>query len=232
MLRWWSDGLVQVGVWSWLLLSLVPSAPAQERGEELFVIGRIKYGGGGDWYCDPSGPPNLLKFLREECGIATAESDEPVELSSPKLFSYHYLFITGHGNIRFTEVEVENLRKWLEAGGFIHADDCYGMDLSFRREMKRVLPGAEWVELPWEHPIYRTHFNFPQGPPKIHEHDGLPAQGLALFWQGRMVVYYTYQSDLGDGWEDPDVHNDPPEKRLAALRMGANIVIWWLRGGR
>ena len=141
------------------------------------------------------------------------------------------MYLNGHGNIRFTEREVRQFRKYLEAGGFLHADDNYGMDRSFRREMKRVLPEADFVELPFRHPIYHSHFDFPSGPPKIHEHDNKPAQGLGLFLDGRLVVYYTYQSDLGDGWEDPDVHNDPPEKRLAALKMGANIVIWRLRGG-
>ncbi len=197
-----------------------------------FVIARVKYGGGGDWYSNPSSLPNLLGFVREQCNVNTVNDEVVVELSSPKLFSYPYLYLNGHGNIKFTEREVEALRRYFEAGGFLHADDNYGMDVSFRREMKRVLPNAEFIELPWNHPIYHSYFDFNSGPPKIHEHDGKPAQGLALFWKGRMVVYYTYETDLGDGWEDPDVHNDPPEKRLAALRMGTNIIVWRLRGGQ
>ncbi|MBM3326913.1 MAG: DUF4159 domain-containing protein [Calditrichaeota bacterium] len=214
------------------LLGLSVSLAVPPAASDPFVIARVKYGGGGDWYSNPSSLPNLIRFAREQCGISAAEEEAVVELSSPKLFFYPYLYLNGHGNIRFTEREVEALRRYFEAGGFLHADDNYGMDASFRREMKRVLPTAEFVELPWEHSIYHSHFNFNNGPPKIHEHDGKPAQGLALFWSDRMVVYYTYETDLGDGWEDPDVHNDPPEKRLAALRMGANIIIWRLRGGQ
>ncbi len=199
--------------------------------DDPFHIARVKYGGGGDWYSNPSSIPNLLKFIREQTGVLTATEEDVVELSSPRLFNFPYIYLNGHGNIRFTEREVRQFRKYLEAGGFLHADDNYGMDQSFRREMKRVLPEVEFVELPFSHPIYHNHFDFPSGPPKIHEHDNKPAQGLGLFLDGRLVTYYTYQSDLGDGWEDPDVHNDPPEKRLAALKMGANIVIWRLRGG-
>jgi len=196
-----------------------------------FRIARVKYGGGGDWYSNPSSLPNLLAFIAQNTDVVTAAEEEVVELSSPRLFSYPYLYMNGHGNIRFTDREVKQLRKYFESGGFLHADDNYGMDESFRRELKRVLPEADLVELPFNHPIYHSHFDFPNGPPKVHEHDGKPAQGLGLLSGGRLVVYYTYQSDLGDGWEDPDVHEDPPEKRLAALRMGTNIVIWRLRGG-
>ncbi len=201
-------------------------------GETEFTIARIKYGGGGDWYSNPTSIPNLLAFIERETGIETAGEEAVLELSSPHLFNYPYLYINGHGNIRFTEREVQQLRKYLFSGGFLHADDNYGMDESFRREMKRVLPESEFVELPFNHPIYGSHFRMPDGPPKIHEHDAKPAQGLGLLLDGRLVAYYTYQSDLGDGWEDPDVHNDPQEKRLAALRMGTNIVVWRLRGGK
>jgi len=215
------------------LLSITPHRLTAEstNPDDTFHIARVKYGGGGDWYSNPSSIPNLLKFIRKQTGVMTASDEDVVELSSPRLFSHPYLYLNGHGNIRFTEREIEHLRAYFAAGGFLHADDNYGMDNSFRREMKRVLPEAEFVDLPFNHPIYHSHFNFPSGPPKIHEHDGKPAQGLGLFLDGRLVVYYTYQSDLGDGWEDPDVHNDPPEKRLAALKMGANIVIWRLMGG-
>ncbi len=197
-----------------------------------FVISRVKYGGGGDWYSNPSSLPNLLRFVSEQTGIHTTQEEEVVELSSARLVSFPYLYLNGHGNISFTAKEVQNFRQYLESGGFLHADDNYGMDKSFRREMKKVLPEAEFVELPFNHPIYHSHFDFSSGPPKIHEHDNKPAQGLGLFLNGSLVVYYTHQSDLGDGWEDPDVHNDPPEKRQAALKMGTNIIVWRLRGGR
>jgi len=203
----------------------------QSYQSDTFHIARIKYGGGGDWYSNTSSLPNLLRFISEQTGAATAKEEDVVELSSPRLFNYPYLYINGHGNIRFTERDVQQLRRYLEAGGFLHADDNYGMDKSFRREMKRVLPESDFIEIPFNHPLYHSHFNFKSGPPKIHEHDSKPAQGLGMFLDGKLVVYYTYQSDLGDGWEDPDVHDDPPEKRLSALRMGTNIVIWRLKGG-
>lgn len=209
------------------------SSGAQNRVDpDHFVVARVKYGGGGDWYSNQSSLPNLLAFLREQGGISTAGKEAVIELSNPRLFSYPYLYLNGHGNIRFTEKEVQSLRRYLESGGFLHADDNYGMDKSFRREMKRVIPESEFVELPFDHPIYHSLFDFTSGPPKIHEHDGKPAQGLGLFLDNRLVVYYTYESDLGDGWEDPDVHDDPLAKRLQALRMGANIAVWRLTGGQ
>lgn len=213
-----------------ILLSMGASKSA-ELADGVFTIARIKYEGGGDWYSNPSSLPNLLRFVNQETGITTAETETVVELSSSRLFSYPYLYMNGHGNIRLTEREVEQLRHYFEAGGFLHADDNYGMDESFRREMKRVLPESDLIELPFNHFIYRSLFDFTSGPPKIHEHDGKPAQGLGLFLDGRLVVYYTYQSDLGDGWEDADVHDDPLETRMSALQMGANIVVWRLRGG-
>lgn len=199
---------------------------------DKFTIARVKYGGGGDWYSNPTSIPNLLSFLSKRTGVLTTKEETVVELSSQRLFSYPYLYLNGHGNIRFTEREVQQLRRYFEVGGFLHADDNYGMDVSFRKEMKRVLPNSEFVELQFNHPIYNSHFKFTNGPPKIHEHDGKPAQGLSLFLDGKMVVFYTYQSDLGDGWEDEDVHSDPPDVREDALKMGSNIVIWRLRGGQ
>ena len=198
---------------------------------DLLRIGRVKYGGGGDWYSNPSSIPNLLRFAQDQAGIRCSSEEDVVDLANSRLFSFPYLYMNGHGNIRLTEHEIHQLRKYFEAGGFLHADDNYGMDQSFRREMKRVLPDADFVELPFDHPIYHSHFDFPNGPPKIHEHDNKPAEGLGLFLNGRLIVFYTYQCDLGDGWEDADVHDDPPEKRLAALKMGTNIIIWRLRGG-
>jgi len=214
-------------------VSIVYAQPTvTDESSELFTIARVKYGGGGDWYSNPSSLPNLLKFIKTETGSATDKNEAVVELTNPRLSNYPYLYLNGHGNISFTEREIQQLRRYFTSGGFLHADDNYGMDQSFRREMKRVIPNAEFVELPFDHPIYHSYFNLPNGCPKIHEHDDKPAQGLALFLDGKMVVFYSYQSDLGDGWEDPDVHQDPLEKRLAALRMGANIVIWRLRGGQ
>jgi len=205
---------------------------AKTDAADLFTIARVKYDGGGDWYSNPSSLSNLLRFVRENTGVGTVEQEAVVEISDPRLFSYPYLYLNGHGNIRFTEQEVQILRKYLESGGFLHADDNYGMDASFRREMGRVLPEAKFVELPFDHPLYHSFYDFPHGPPKIHEHDGKPAQGLGLFLNGKLVVYYTYQSDLGDGWEDPEVHQDPLELRLQALKMGTNLVLWRLRGGQ
>ena len=211
---------------------LLVSVSFAEISTEQFIIARVKYGGGGDWYSNATSLPNLLKFISKQTGVRTADEEAVVELSSPRLFRFPYLYMNGHGNIRFSEREVQQMRKYLESGGFLHADDNYGMDPSFRREMKRVLPNAEFVELPFSHPIYHSHFDFPSGVPKIHEHDGKPAQGFGLFLDGKLVVYYTYQSHIGDGWEDADVHNDPPDIRLKALKMGTNIVIWRLRGGQ
>jgi len=193
-----------------------------------FTLARLKYGGGGDWYSNPSSLPNLLNFVAEAAPLDVYREEVRVSIMDKQLFSYPYLYLNGHGNIRFSDDEVLRLRKYLQAGGFLHADDNYGMDLSFRREMKRVFPNNELVELPFNHPIYHCFYNFPNGLPKIHEHDGKPAQGLGIFYQSRLVVFYTYQCDLGDGWEDPEVHHDPPEKHLAALKMGTNIIIYSL----
>jgi len=193
-----------------------------------FTIARLKYGGGGDWYCDPSSLPNLLKAINERTHIRAAPKEFVVELTNPDLYKYPYLYMTGHGTVKFTDEEVKILRNYLINGGFLHADDCYGMDSSFRREMKKVFPESPLIELPFDHPIYHSFYNFPEGLPKIHEHDGKPAQGFGIFYQNRLVVFYSYETDLGDGWEDPDIHNDPPEKREQALKMGINIVVYVL----
>jgi len=192
-----------------------------------FTIARIKYGGGGDWYGDEQSLVQLLEFAHENTLLDVAPKEEVVELISDKLFTYPYLYLTGHGNVHFTEEEARRLRRYLENGGFLHVDDNYGLDKHIRREMKKVFPEQEFVELPFSHPIFHTHFDFPGGLPKIHEHDGKPAQGFGLFTSnGRLCVFYSYESDLGDGWEPESVHNDPPEKRLEALRMGVNIMVY------
>jgi len=213
-------------VWVLLCFSMPPQAQALAEG--TFTIARLQYGGGGDWYSDPSSLPNLLRFLRENTLVDAAVEEVRVELLDEELFSYPYLYMTGHGNISFSTAEVERLRRYLESGGFLHADDNYGMDESFRREMKKVFPLSKWVELPPEHEIFHSHFDFPSGLPKIHEHDGKRPQALALFVADRLVAIYTYETDLGDGWEDEAVHDNPPSKRLDALRMGVNIVVWAL----
>ncbi|MGQ9664763.1 MAG: DUF4159 domain-containing protein [bacterium] len=193
-----------------------------------FTIARLKYSGGGDWYTDPSSLPNLLQAINERTTIRAAPKEVVVELTDPDLFKYPYLYMTGHGEVRFSEEEIKILRNFLTSGGFLHADDCYGMDSFFRREMKKVFPDSPLIELPFDHPIYHSFYDFPEGLPKIHEHDNKPAQGFGIFYQNRLVVFYSYESDLGCGWEDPTVHNDPPEKREAALRMGINIVVYYL----
>ena len=197
-------------------------------GQYDFTIARLEYEGGGDWYSNPSSLPNLLRALNERTAIRAPQREDKVEIADPELFEYPYLFLNGHGNIRFTDEEIKILREYFAAGGFLHADDNYGMDSSFRREMKRIFPVSQLVELPLDHPIYRAFYDFPKGLPKIHEHDNKPSQGFGIFYENRLAVFYTYECDLGDGWEDPDVHQDPPEKREAALRMGINIIVYSL----
>jgi hypothetical protein len=186
----------------------------------------VQYDGGGDWYANPSSLPNLLSAIRERTRLPVAERERVVRLTGPELLEVPYLHMTGHGNVLFTADEVERLRSYLRNGGFLHVDDNYGLDESFRREIARVLPKNPLVEVPLDHEIYRVVYDFPNGLPKIHEHDGKPAQGFGVFVDGRLAVYYSYQSDLGDGWEDPDVHGDPAEIREAALRMGVNLFVY------
>jgi hypothetical protein len=192
----------------------------------VLTIGRLHYEGGGDWYANPSSIPNLLKAIGSRTSLRVASEEKVVTLSSDDLWSVPFLHMTGHGNVRFSETDLVNLRSWLEQGGFLHADDNYGMDQSIRRELARLFPDHQLVEVPLDHAIYRLVYNFPKGIPKIHEHDGKPAQGFGIFLRGRLVVYYSYESDLGDGWEDPEVHRDPPEKHENALRMGVNLFAY------
>jgi hypothetical protein len=215
---WRALGII---VATWFTLA-VPSA-AQE-----FTIARIHYGGGGDWYSDPSSLPNLLAYLREHTPLRTAAEEVRLKLTDKELYAYPYLYLTGHGNIRFTDEEVARLREFLLRGAFLHADDNYGMDTYFRREMKRVFPNKEFVEIPPDHPLFHSYYDFPDGLPKVHEHDGKPPQALGLFEGDRLLVLYTYECDLGDGWEDAEVHHDPWEIREAALKMGVNIVYFAL----
>jgi hypothetical protein len=190
------------------------------------TIGRLHYDGGGDWYANPSSLPNLLAAIRERTALEVADREVVVRLTEDRVWDVPYLYMTGHGNVRFSEAELGVLRRWLRQGGFLHVDDNYGMDESIRRELSRLFPGSALVEVPLDHPIYHTVYRFPQGIPKIHEHDGKPAQGFGLYVDGRLAVYYSYQADLGDGWEDLDVHRDGPELREAALRMGVNLFTY------
>ena len=190
------------------------------------TVGRLHYDGGGDWYANPSALPNLLTALRQRTTLRVADRERVVTLTGDELWDVPYLYMTGHGNVHFSDEELRNLRRYLEQGGFLHADDNYGMNESFRREIARVFPDHPLVEVPLSHPIYHLVYDFPKGIPKIHEHDGLPAQGFGIFLGNRLVVYYSYQSDLGNGWEDPEVYHDPPELHEAALRMGVNLFTY------
>ncbi len=210
------------------------AAAAQWRAEEpppgQIVVAKLKYGGGGDWYANPTSLPNLHRALRERAGLPAApiKDDVVADVATDAVFDYPILFMTGHGNVRFTERELARLRRYLERGGFLHVDDNYGLDESWRRECARLFPEIPLVELPPDHEIYRIYYDFPDGLPKIHEHHGGPARGYAVFHQGRMVIFYSSNPDLGDGWEDAGVHDDPPDKREAALKMGVNVVVYAL----
>jgi len=193
-----------------------------------FVVARIKYEGGGDWYSDRTSIPNWLEGLKKRTDIQAADDQVIITLDDRAIYQYPFIYITGHGNIKFTQKEIKNLQHYLTNGGFLYADDNYGMNESFRREMKRVFPDKSFQPIPDSHPIYHCFYDFPKGLPKIHKHDGEPAQGFGLFHEGRMVVFYTYSSDIGDGLEDPEVHKDPPEVREQALRMAINIAIYAL----
>lgn len=184
----------------------------------------LKYSGGGDWYANPTALENLAGYCNSRLNTNLKNDYATVEVGSPELFNYPFIHMTGHGNVVFSDAEAENLRNYLMAGGFLHIDDNYGMDPYVRVAIKKVFPDKELVELPFDHPIYHQKYNFNNGPPKIHLHDDKPPRGYGILHEGRVLVFYTHESDIGDGWEDPDVHNDPPEKRSQALQMGANIV--------
>jgi len=187
-------------------------------------IALLKYKGGGDWYANPSSLPNLINFCNKNKITNINPEPSTVEVGSLELFSYPFVHLTGHGNIIFSKAEVINLRNYLLAGGFLHVDDNYGLNPYFRREIKKVFPDEELIELPYSHPIYHQVYEFQNGLPKIHEHDGKAAQGFGIIYKGRLVCFYSYDTDLGDGWEDPSVHHDSETKHQQALRMGANIL--------
>ncbi|MCU0329761.1 MAG: DUF4159 domain-containing protein [Candidatus Kapabacteria bacterium] len=233
-------------LWCFLAV-MVTSAPAQQTGRRARVpapqslvqeatgrtsavrIARLKYAGGGDWYNDPSAEVNLLAYVRLHTQIDVEPTYEYVDLASDNIFVYPVLFMTGHGTVNFSPSDARRLRAYLENGGFLYIDDDYGMDASLRKELKKVFPEQNLVELPFDHPIYSSHFSFSNGLPKIHEHDNKPPQGFGLFSNGRLCVFYTVETNPSDGWADPEVHNNPPDKREAALKIGTNILVYALR---
>lgn len=203
---------------------VVPASAA--RSAPRLTIARLQYDGGGDWYANPSSLPNLLAAIRERTSLPVEGTEARVTLMDDRLWDYPFLHMTGHGNVKFSDEEVKRLREYLERGGFLHADDNYGLDESFRREIKRVFPDRDLVDVPLSHPIYHLVYDFPKGIPKIHEHDGKPARGFGIFLGDRLAVYYSYSSDLGNGWEDTATYHDPPALHEAALRMGVNLFVY------
>jgi hypothetical protein len=197
----------------------LPVAPA-------LTIARLQYDGGGDWYSNPSSLPNLLAAIAERTTLPVSRTEARVTLLDDRLWDYPFLHMTGHGTVRFTDAEVVRLREYLTRGGFLHADDNYGMDESFRREIARVFPDRPLVEVPLSHAVYHAVYDMPKGLPKVHEHDGKPPRGFGIFVGERLVVFYSHESDLGNGWEDPGTYDDPPESHEAALRMGINLFVY------
>jgi hypothetical protein len=189
-----------------------------------FKIAKLKYNGGGDWYANKTSLPNLIKFCNQNLKTNIEPEEEIVEVGSPELFSFPFVHMTGHGNVIFSPDEARNLRNYLIGGGFLHVDDNYGMDKFIRAEIKKVFPELELIEIPFTHPIYHQKYVFPKGLPKVHEHDNKPPKGYGLIYEGRLVCFYTYETDLGNGWEDQSIYNDPEELRQKALQMGANII--------
>jgi len=212
-----------------LLLAGGPIREAQAeggQGQDRLVVARLQYGGGGDWYNDRSILPNLMREIERRTGIAAAGQEAIVKLTDAELFQYPFLFMTGHGNVKFDQEEAERLRLYLSSGGFLYIDDDYGMDKAVRRELKKVFPGQELIELPFNHPIYHLMYDFPSGLPKIHEHDGKPPRGWGLIHEDRLVLFYTYETNISDGWADPEVHQDPQQIREQAFQMGVNILLY------
>jgi hypothetical protein len=220
------DGIRALAAAGLLLLAPAMSEAQRQQGATRMTVARLQYEGGGDWYANPSSLPNLLAAVGSRTSILVERVEARVRLGDDDLWDYPFLHLTGHGNVRLSDAEVFRLRDYLLRGGFLHASDNYGLDESFRREMKRVFPDRELVDVPLSHPVYRVVYDFPRGLPKIHEHDGTPARGLGIFIGERLAVFYDFSSDLGNGWEDADVHKNPPEVREAALRMGVNLFVY------
>ena len=200
------------------------------KAQPQLRIAKLRYQGGGDWYANQTALPNLIRFSNQVLGTEMHPTADVVAPADALLFSYPFVYMTGHGNVIFSEQEALRLAQYLVQGGFLHIDDNYGMDPFVRREMKKVFPSLDFVEVPFSHPIYHQKYDFPEGLPKVHEHDGQPPQGLGLFYEGRLVCFYSYESDLGNGWEDQSVYNDPEEIREAALQMGANLIMYAFSG--
>lgn len=196
----------------------------ESPGQSNLSIALLKYKGGGDWYANPTSLPNLIDFCNNKLGTEINPQPATIEVGNRDIYNYPFVHMTGHGNVIFSEQEANNLRNYLIAGGFLHIDDNYGLDQYIRPQMKLVFPELEFIELPFDHPIYHQTYNFPNGLPKIHEHDNKPPQGFGLIYEGRLVCFYTYECDLGDGWEAPEVHKDSDAKRQEAFQMGANII--------
>jgi hypothetical protein len=196
------------------------------RRAPVMTIARLQYDGGGDWYANPSSIPNLLAAIRQRTSLQVEKHEARVKLTDDQLWDYPFLHVTGHGNIKLTDAEVGRLREYLLRGGFLHVSDNYGLDSSFRREIARVFPDRQLVDVPLTHPVYNIVYPFPKGLPKIHEHDGKPPRGFGIFVGDRLAVFYDYESDLGNGWEDLEVYNDPPALHEAALRMGINLFVY------
>ena len=213
--------LLTLFLYSVTLLAVLAQNPS-------FQVAKLKYNGGGDWYANKTSLPNLINYCNSNLKLNIDKMEKVVEVGSPELLEYPFVHMTGHGNVVFSAAEAENMRKYLTGGGFLHIDDNYGMDKFVRREMKKVFPDLDFVEVPFSHPIYHQKYDFPRGLPKIHEHDNKPPQGFGIFYQGRLVCYYTYETDLGNGWEDPEIYNDPVDKHEAALKMGSNILAFAL----
>lgn len=212
-----------------LFFLLIPFLLQAQKGS--FQIAVLKYNGGGDWYANlETSLPNLIKFTNTALETNIQFEQATVDVGSIELFDYPFVHMTGHGNVVFSMEEAENLRTYLLGGGFLHIDDNYGMDQFIRRELKKVFPNEELIELPFSHPIYHQTYDFDKGLPKVHEHDGLPPQGFGIIKEGRLLLFYTYEADLGDGWEDESIHNDSPQTRLKALQMGANIISFVFNG--
>jgi hypothetical protein len=209
-----------------LALSTPTSHSTPSAAAPVLTIARLQYDGGGDWYANPSSIPNLLEAIRERTALKVERTEARVKLTDDRLWDYPFLHATGHGNLKLSDVEVARLREYLTRGGFLHVSDNYGIDSSFRREMQRVFPDRPLVDVPLTHPIYHLVYDFPKGLPKIHEHDGKPARGFGIFIGDRLAVFYDYECDLGNGWEDPETYDDPPALHEAALRMGVNLFVY------
>lgn len=211
--------IILVSVFTFLSLLLQATSP-----DKPLKIALLKYSGGGDWYANPTSLPNLIKFCNQNLKTNFESEPPTVEVGSVELFNYPFVHMTGHGNVVFSQQELDNLRAYLIGGGFLHADDNYGMDKFIRPQLEKLFPGGKLIELPFSHPIFHQKYEFSNGLPKVHEHDNSSPQAFGLFYEGRLVVLYTYECDLGDGWEDPSVHKDPVDVHEKALKMGANII--------